>query len=99
MNLFSDYHKKILSYLNILEKKEIIILQEKFKNFTLELPPKNQKADMSCNVALILAKHNSMVPTNFAEIIKKNLLLKVQKVLIRITSTQVFTKGQIQKRL
>ena len=35
---------------------------------------RNQKADISCNVAMILAKINNNSPTKMAEILKKHLL-------------------------
>ncbi len=74
MNLFSDYQEKIFNSLKILEKKKIIQIPSKLKSITIELPPKNQKADISCNAAMILAKINNSTPTKFAEILKKHLL-------------------------
>ena len=74
MNLFSDYQKKIFNSLKSLEKKKIIQIPSKLKSITIELPPKNQKADISCNAAMILAKINNSTPTKFAEILKKHLL-------------------------
>ena len=74
MNLFSDYQKKIFNSLKSLEKKHIIQIPSKLKSITIELPPKNQKADISCNAAMILAKINNSTPTKFAEILKKHLL-------------------------
>ena len=61
MNLFLDYQKKIFSSLQILQKKKLLHIPEKIKSFTVELPPKNQKADISCNASMILAKS----PFNF----------------------------------
>ena len=58
MNLFLDYQKKIFSSLKDLEKKKVIQIPLKLKSFAVELPPKNQKADISCNAAMILAKIN-----------------------------------------
>ena len=40
----------------------------------MELPPKGHKADMSCNVAMILAKFNQKTPLDLANILKKNFL-------------------------
>ena len=74
MNLFSDYQKKIFNNLKKLEKKGKIKIPLDMKSFTVELPPKNQKADISCNAAMILAKFNNISPADLAEIIKKNLL-------------------------
>ena len=74
MNLFSDYQKKIFKCLKSLEKDRLIKIPNNLKNFTVELPPKNQKADLSCNAAMILAKVNNTSPINLAETIKKTLL-------------------------
>ncbi len=79
MNLFSDYQKKILNSLKILERKKIIQISSTSKNITIELPPKNQKADMSCNAAMILAKANNSSPDKLAEILKKHLLLSFKE--------------------
>ena len=49
MNLFLDYQKKIFKSVKFLERKKLIKIPEKIKSFTVELPPKNQKAAMSCN--------------------------------------------------
>ena len=75
MNLFYNYQEKIFNSLKILEKKKIIHIPRKLKSFTVELPPKNQKADISCNAAMILAKVNNISPVKLAEILKKHLLL------------------------
>ena len=40
----------------------------------MELPPKNQNADLSCNAALIMSKINNTSPKELAEILKKQLL-------------------------
>ena len=74
MNLFSNYQKMFLHYLKSLEKKKIIDLPNHLKNLTVELPPKGHKADMSCNVAMILAKFNQKTPLDLANILKKNFL-------------------------
>lgn len=74
MNLFLDYQNKIFKSLKSLEKKKIIRIPSKFKNFTVELPPQNQKADISCNAAMILAKVNNNSPFELAEVLKKHLL-------------------------
>ena len=74
MNLFLDYQKKIFKCLKDLEKKKIIIFPLQIKNLTVELPPKNQKADISCNAAMLLAKINDTSPFKLAEILKNNLL-------------------------
>ena len=76
MNLFYNYQEKIFNSLKILDKRKIIHIPRKLKSFTVELPPKNQKADISCNAAMILAKVNNNSPIKLAEILKKHLLLK-----------------------
>ena len=68
MNLFLEYQNKIFNVLKKLEKKKLI--QISFQtSITVELPPKNQKADISCNAAMILAKLNKKSPVEFAEIL------------------------------
>ena len=79
MNLFLDYQKKIFNSLKSLEKKKVIQIPLRIKSFRVELPPKNQKADMSCNAAMILAKVNNCSPVNLAEILKKHLLLNFKE--------------------
>ena len=74
MNLFLDYQKKIFNSLKDLEKKKVIQIPLKLKSFAVELPPKNQKADISCNAAMILAKINNSSPLKLAEVLKKHLL-------------------------
>ena len=79
MNLFLDYQKKIFNSLKSLEKRKIIHIPSKLKNFTVELAPKNQKADISCNAAMVLAKFNNSSPIKLAETLKKNLLLNFKE--------------------
>ncbi len=79
MNLFTDYQRKIFASLKSMEKKGIIIIPKNFKSFSVELPPKDQRADMSCNAPMMLAKSNKSVPIKIAEIIKKNLLLNFKE--------------------
>ena len=62
MNLFLDYQKKIFSSIKNLEKKKVIQIPLQLKSFAVELPPKNQKADISCNAAMILAGINNSPP-------------------------------------
>jgi len=75
MNLFSDYQKKIFNSLQKLEKSKLIKIPKKIKSLNVELPPKEQKADLSCNAALILAKINNVSSLKLAETFKKHLLL------------------------
>ena len=74
MNLFTDYQKKIFNILKNLEKKKIIQIPSKLKSFSVELPPRNLKADISCNVAMILAKANNIPPIKLAEILRIHFL-------------------------
>ncbi|SVB73348.1 uncharacterized protein METZ01_LOCUS226202, partial [marine metagenome] len=74
MNLFLDYQKKIFSSIKNLEKKKVIQIPLQLKSFAVELPPKNQKADISCNAAMILARINNSPPLKLAEVLKKHLL-------------------------
>ena len=74
MNLFSDYQKRIFNCLKNLEKKKVIQIPQKIKSFAVELPPQNQKADISCNAAMVLAKLNNSTPVKLAEILKRYLL-------------------------
>ena len=63
-----------MDYLKSLEKKKIIDLPNHLKGLIVELPPKEHKGDMSCNVAMILAKFNKKTPLDLANILKKNFL-------------------------
>ena len=74
MNLFFDYQKKIFNSLKILENNKIIHIPSKLKTFTVELPPKNQKADISCNAAMILANVNNTSPIKLAEILMEDFM-------------------------
>jgi len=74
MNLFLNYQKSFSDYLKSLKKKKIIDLPNHLKSLTVELPPKGHEADMSCNVAMILAKFNQKTPLDLANILKKNFL-------------------------
>ena len=79
MNIFADYHKKISGSLRLLEKEKILTLPKDLKSLTVELPPSNQEADISCNAALILSKFNNTSPINLAEILKDHLLLNFKE--------------------
>ena len=74
MNLFLDYQKRFLDYLKKLKREKIIDLPYNLKSLTVELPPKVQKADMSCNAAMILAKFNEKPVLDLANMLKKNFL-------------------------
>ena len=74
MNLFLNYQKKFIYFLKDLKKKKIIDCPVNIKNLTVELPPKGHNADISCNVAMILAKFNKKSPLDLGLILKKNFL-------------------------
>ena len=74
MNLFLDYQKKIITSLKILKKKGLILLPNSLDNLTVELPPTGIKSDISCNVAMILAKSNRQNPIALAEILKSEFI-------------------------
>ena len=78
MNLFLDYQKKIFNCLKNLEKKKLIQIPSQL-NLTVELPPKNQRADISCNAAMILAKINNNSSAKLAEILKEHLLFNFKE--------------------
>ena len=78
MNLFIDYQKKIINSFKNLKKNSIKIPKD-IKGFTVELPPKGQKADMSCNAALVLAKPNKISPMDLALILKEHLTLNFKE--------------------
>ena len=76
MNLFIDYQRKIENFLKDLKKNGIIKLPDQTLNITIELPPKGVDADISCNVAMLLAKCNKKSPSDLAKIIRKEFLEK-----------------------
>ena len=80
MNLFTEYENKIIIFLKKIEKKKLIKLPKKFHNITVELPPKNQDADLSCNAALVLSKINQNSPLQLAEIMKINLMSNFKEI-------------------
>ena len=79
MNLFLDYQKKILIVLKKLEKRKMLKIPSNIQNITVEIPPKNQDGDLSCNAALILSKINNKKPLEIAEILKKDFLLNFKE--------------------
>ena len=79
MNLFLYYQKKFLKVLKDLHKKKVIKIPLELRGLTVELPPKNQNADISCNAAMILAKINNNSPIVLAEILRKQLLLNFKE--------------------
>ena len=81
MNIYLDYQNRIFKLIKQLaKKKEINIpLNLNNKSFAVEHPPKNQKAHISCNAAMVLAKINKKSPLELAEILKKNLILNFKE--------------------
>ena len=75
MNIFeyylSEIHNLVLNHKDDLELENI----ESLKNITLEVPPEKFNCDLSCNVSLVLAKPNKLIPKNLA--IKLKDLFKV----------------------
>jgi len=74
MNLFTDYQKKLLIALKEIKKKNILDFPENFNSHSVELPPKEQSADISTNIAMLLAKYNKKNPLDLANLIKKEFL-------------------------
>ena len=79
MNLFLEYQKKIFKCLKNLEKNKIIIIPKNLQNITVELPPKEQESEISCNAAMILAKINNTSPKEIAEVLKKFFLINFEE--------------------
>ncbi len=79
MNIFSIYQKRIINILKKLEKSELIKIPTNINGVVVELPPKNQEADISCNAAMILSKINNKSPREIAEFLKKNFLLNFKE--------------------
>ena len=82
MNLFLDYQIKIFKFLKKLEKKNIIIIPKEVKKIVVELPPPNHLADISCNAAMVLSKHNNLQPNVLAEKIKSHLLFTFKDIFL-----------------
>ena len=70
MNIFLEYKKKFLKYLLTLKEKKIINFPSDLKSLTVEVSPKEQSADMSCNVAMLLSKYNNKTPIDLADKLK-----------------------------
>ena len=71
MNIFELYlskiHKLILNHKDDLSLTNL----DNLYNATLEVPPEQFNFDLSCNIALILAKPNKLNPKNLAIKIKE----------------------------
>ena len=74
MNLLSDYQIKIHNFLKKLNDKKVIFIPNNLQSLTIELPPKNNQSDISCNAALILSKFNKKEPIVLAEILKEKFI-------------------------
>ena len=79
MNLFTEYNNKIKTFLKLLEKNKIILLTPNLESIATQLPPKNQKADFACNIALVLSKINNKPPYELAFLLKEELLKKFEE--------------------
>jgi arginyl-tRNA synthetase len=74
MNIFLTYKKTFDLFLNKLKSKNIIDFPGEIKNLTVEVPPKQFDADMSCNAAMILSKYDKKTPLEIAEVLKEHML-------------------------
>ena len=75
MNIFENYLKKIIQTLKETSDKSNISLPQNLSGINVDIPPKQFKADISTNVAMILAKINNKPPidlaTQIADILKQ----------------------------
>ena len=71
MNIFeyylSEINKLVVNYKNDLQLKNT----DNLKNVNLEVPPEQFDFDLSCNIALVLAKSNKLNPKSLAMSFKK----------------------------
>jgi len=67
MNLFSEYHIKIIKFLKKIEKKEKILLPSKTDQITFEPPPKNLTGDISTNLLFVISGINKTSPIIMGE--------------------------------
>ena len=74
MNLLLDYNIKILNLLNKIKKNSLIDFPNTLKDLVVEIPPKKNSADISCNAAMVLAKFNKKSPNDIAEFLKKEFI-------------------------
>ena len=70
MNIFEKLKKDIIDTVEQNKKNLNIKLNDNYKGVVVETPPKEIKYDLSCNIALVLAKKNNLNPINLAEKIK-----------------------------
>ena len=76
MNLFKDYQKKFILFLEDLKNGNQIKFPDKMFNLMTELPPKGFDSDMSCNAPMILSKFNNLPPKDMGLILKEKFLVK-----------------------
>ncbi len=67
MNLFSEYHSKIINFLKKVQKKEKIVLPNKMEQVTFEPPPKNLTGDISTNLLFVISGINKTSPMLMGE--------------------------------
>jgi len=106
MNLFLDYKKKFLITLKKIKVRKLIDYPDNIHSLTVELPPNEQQADISTNIALLLAKHNKTTPIYIANLLKKEFLKEFREFdkieiakpgFINITFKMDFWKNYVQK--
>ena len=74
MNIYNFFLNSIITLVDKHKKKLNISNTNNFKNTTVENPPPNFDFDLSCNIALILAKINNLNPQELAKNIKNILI-------------------------
>ena len=72
MNIFLNYKEKFSKYLLSLRERKIINFPSDLKNLNVEISPKEQSSDMSCNVAMLLSKYNNKTPLDLADELKEH---------------------------
>ena len=78
MNILEEYLEKIIQLVNKNLNNLKISNLNSFQGTVVEVPPQKFNFDLSCNVALILAKQNKQNPNELADKIKKILLSNVK---------------------
>ena len=71
MNIFENHLKEIREL--ILNNKDYLKLKktDNLKSINLEIPPEHINFDLSCNIAMVLAKSNNLNSKNLANEIKE----------------------------
>ena len=78
MNILEEYLEKIIQLVSKNLNNLKISNLNSFQGTVVEVPPQKFNFDLSCNVALILAKQNKQNPNELADKIKKILLSNVK---------------------